>query len=559
MKKPDKDRDKHLQSVKYDKWDWDLLDDMLNEVRAFSNEHDELHKTVENAPELWADAFWAMWKVNPSMENLEDMKPSHMIDHTVIEAMEELDDYAKLHAYCRGDSAAAAQATISIRPRLEEIWDRTKKHQDLAKELEEKMKELQQLLQQKIQEAMQNAKPSSGDEDEEEDGEKPEGAGAGGGGGEDAEGDEQEGDGEGEGDSDEEDGEGDGEPDENQQAQEQLQKRIDNVQKMIDELKKEMDEERQSQMANIRKQLSEGLSDALADAANMESMASLSYGSEKGSLQHMPVEDRLELAKKLNNEKFRKVAKLLGPMKRYAESARRRKTKDSEEEIVDIDMGNDLSKVVPSEFAKLGHKYARLLFMKDFFGEHLPEYRLEGVEPVGRGDIICAVDTSGSMQGEREIWAKAVALALLHLSRQQDRGFYAMNFSSRNQIKEYNFGKEVPFDVEQVVAFAGDNFWGGTDYVTPLERALARLDAEHKRTGEVNADVVFISDGECWIGDDWLAKFKAEQERLDFKVWGVLVGGTSSTPALESICDGKIISTADIVSGKDLDKIWQAM
>jgi uncharacterized protein with von Willebrand factor type A (vWA) domain len=555
MKKKDKDRDKPVQSVKNDRWDYELLDDLLREIRTFSDEHDKLHKTVENGPELWADAFWAMWKVNPKMENIEDMKISHMIDHTVIEAMEELDDYAKLHSYCRGDSAAAAQATISMRPKLEEIWDRTKKHQDLAKELEEKLQELQQLLQQQIQQAMQNAQSKSDDEDEDEQEGEGDEQGQGAGQGQQ----EQPQDGEGEDDEDESEDDPDIEPDENEQAKQNLQDRIDNVQNMIDELKKKMQEEQNSQLPNIRKQLAEGLSDALADAANLESMASLSYGNEKGSLQNMPVEERLKMAKELNNEKFRKVAKLLGPMKRYAESARRRKTNDSEEEIVDIDMGNDLSKVVPSEFAKFRHPQAKLLFMKDYFGEHLPEYRLDGVEPVGRGDIICAVDTSGSMQGEREIWGKAVALALLHLSRQQDRGFYAMNFSSRNQIKEYNFGMEVPFDVQKVIDFAGDVFWGGTDYVTPLDRALVRLNEEHKRTGKVNADVVFISDGECWIDDAWLAKFKAEQERLDFKVWGVLVGGTTATPALEQICDGKIISTADIVSGRDLDKIWQAM
>lgn len=545
--------ERNKYSVKYDKWDWELFCDLLREVRKFSTEHNILHKTVENAPELWADAFWSLWKIRPTLNGVEDMKPSHMIDVTVVEALQELEDYASLHQYCRGDHLAATQAAITLRPRIEEIWDKLDKHQQLAKDLEKLQKELMKLLQEQIESMPgmpgEGEAGGSGSSDEEQEGEDSEdGQGSGDG---EGEGDE-EGEGEGDGESDEEsDSEGDGDSDS------ELQKKIDNIEKLIEELEKQMKEERDAQMVNIRKQLSAGVAQALSDQSNMEAVTSLGYGTSDGTLKTMDLDERLELAKKINNDKFKKVAELLGPMQRYMYSARRRKAKDADEEIVDITTGNELDKVVPSEFAKLQHKYARLMFMKDFFGENLPQYELQGTETVAKGEIIVNTDTSGSMHGSREMWAKAVGLALLHLSRQQKRGFFGIHFSNRGQFKEYDFGKESDFSIDNIVAFAGDNFFGGTDFKTPLERSLLRLQEQHKATGETKADVVFISDGECNIDAAWMKTFKAEQERLDFRVWGVLVGGARTTKSLDEICDGRVISTADIVSGKDLDSIWQ--
>jgi len=477
-----------------------------------------------------------------------------------LEALRENKDYANLHAYARGDHLAATQASINIRPRLEEIWDKLDKHQQLAKELERLQQQLMDMLQEQIAQAMAGASEgeesggSGGESDEDSEGET-EGQGQGQGEG-DAEETDEEGEGQGSGDGD---GEGDGEAGGEGKPDPNLQDKIDAMEKLIEQIKKEMELEQDSQMVNIRKQLDKGISDALTDASNMESVMSLSYGTQDGKLSKMNIDERLELAKKINNEKFKKVAEILGPVQRYMNSARRRKTKDSDEEIVDITMGNDLFKVVPSEFAKLHNRYSRLLFMKDFFGEKLPQYEMNGEEKIGKGDIICCIDTSGSMHGQREVWAKAVGLALLHLSRQQKRGFYGMNFSSAHQCKEYDFGKESDFSIDRIVAFAGENFFGGTDFKTPLQRSLTRLQEQHAKTKEVKADIVFITDGECHVDPNWLKKFKEEQERLDFQVWGVLVGGARKTAALVDITGDKIITTNDIVSGKDLDRLWQGL
>src|SRR5207249_4537867 len=48
----------------------------------------------------------------------------------------------------------------------------------------------------------------------------------------------------------------------------------------------------------------------------------------------------------------------------------------------------------------------------------------------GRGPMIVCLDGSGSMEGEKEIWSKAVALTLLEIARRQRRLFRFICFSS---------------------------------------------------------------------------------------------------------------------------------
>ena len=75
---------------------------------------------------------------------------------------------------------------------------------------------------------------------------------------------------------------------------------------------------------------------------------------------------------------------------------------------------------------------------------------------------------------------------------------------------------------------------GGTDFETPLSAALGCLRAARYRRG----DVVLITDGECRVGPEWLAGFKAEKARLGFALYSVLIDvGPSSVEVLRELSD----------------------
>ena len=150
--------------------------------------------------------------------------------------------------------------------------------------------------------------------------------------------------------------------------------------------------------------------------------------------------------------------------------------------------------------------------------------------------IVC-LDGSGSMAGEKEMWSKAVALTLLEIARRQRRLFRFICFSSAETplfTLDLNPRDRHEVQVDRALDVAEYFPGGGTDFETPLSAALECLRAARYRRG----DIVLITDGECQVSPDWLARFKAEKERLQFSLYSVLIDvGPSSLDSLRQLSD----------------------
>src|SRR5579875_2950644 len=107
---------------------------------------------------------------------------------------------------------------------------------------------------------------------------------------------------------------------------------------------------------------------------------------------------QIELGRRLvTNPKLRRLAALVGRMRAHALALRRRTLERANAEVHAVEWGDDFGRLLPGE---------------------LLVYRLRGAES-GRGPMIVCVDGSSSMAGEKEVWAKAVALTLLEIARRQ--------------------------------------------------------------------------------------------------------------------------------------------
>src|SRR5262249_31742576 len=118
------------------------------------------------------------------------------------------------------------------------------------------------------------------------------------------------------------------------------------------------------------------------------------------------------------------------------------------------------------------------------------------IEPVGKGPIIVCVDESGSMAGEKVHTAKALALALAWIARQQRRwcALVAYSGSSGERLLPLPPGRwdEVAL-AEWLCAFIGR----GSNLDVPVRempRYYTQLKAPQGRT-----DVLFITDALCHI------------------------------------------------------------
>lgn len=245
---------------------------------------------------------------------------------------------------------------------------------------------------------------------------------------------------------------------------------------------------------------------------SQESMGAFA-GNNSEELKRMPTEDRFALAETLRrNELFKQIANLIGRFQHIVQGAVAHNYTHGYDEIVDITVGSDIMRLIPSELLKL--KYNKKLFFKDLTENNLLQYNLKGEEKIGKGPIIVCMDVSGSMtEGKpaREAWAKAVALALAMLAEKQNRAFGFVAFNSK-VVDSFIKPKGEHLTIKEKINLADIKSSGGTTYYEPLRKAF-RLRRQHPTLKP--ADIVFVTDGYCGMTEEEISnliKWKKETE-----------------------------------------------
>ena len=119
-------------------------------------------------------------------------------------------------------------------------------------------------------------------------------------------------------------------------------------------------------------------------------------------------------------------------------------------------------------------------FIKDYAERGLLQYDMEGKAPAGKGPIITVHDGSGSMSGEKFVWATSLCLSVLTIAHREKRQFAGAEFGSAGQVASWIFPPDRAPDPEQVLDYATHFFAGGTSTLTGMREAL-RIMREHPR------------------------------------------------------------------------------
>lgn len=250
---------------------------------------------------------------------------------------------------------------------------------------------------------------------------------------------------------------------------------------------------------------------------------------------------QLELGKRLaGNPKLEKLAALVGHMKPHALALRRKVFERSAEEVFEVGTGAELSRLLPHELLSWQHPVLRKDFMRRLVDHELLQYDLRGLEEKGKGPVVICLDGSSSMQGDKEIWAKALTLTLLEIARRQRRRCRSICFASTTtplHIVDLNTQRPFAPEPNKLLDVAEYFPGGGTDFEKPLDAALACIQESRFR----RADIVFITDGECQVHADWLDRFAVEKEAHGFSVFSILIDVSSrsarSRDALSAFSD----------------------
>ncbi|HEU4344997.1 MAG TPA: hypothetical protein VFU31_25890 [Candidatus Binatia bacterium] len=279
------------------------------------------------------------------------------------------------------------------------------------------------------------------------------------------------------------------------------------------------------------------------------------WGSTIGTGERSPPGEKLELGRRLaGNEKLKKLARMVGRMKFHAMALRKKVFERSSEEMLEVERGDSIHRLLPHEMLTLHHPVLRKDFQRRYLDQELLQYSLRGIEEKGKGPVIVCLDGSSSMAGDKEIWSKAVTLTLLELARRQRRLFRSICFSSEEtplQILDMNPGDHYAIETKTVMDLAEYFPGGGTDFQRPLDAALDCL----RQTRYKKGDVVFITDGECQVSADWAEGFRREKDRLGFSLFSILIDvGPSSLGTLKEFSDR--ITTIKQLTGDDAKEIF---
>jgi uncharacterized protein with von Willebrand factor type A (vWA) domain len=189
-----------------------------------------------------------------------------------------------------------------------------------------------------------------------------------------------------------------------------------------------------------------------------------------------------------DDHRLKRIALLAGRFKRIAAMKQRQKVKHGADEINDIEQGADLGRLLPAELARFVHPTLRLSMLRDLSERRCLQYSLIGSETLGKGPLVVCLDKSGSMDGQPDIWATAVALALLDMAHREKRPFALLGFDEG--IKHERLvkpGEQLP-EPELFVTCGG-----GTDIANVISRGL---DIIETNPGSLKkADIVLITDG----------------------------------------------------------------
>ncbi|WP_460061103.1 vWA domain-containing protein [Streptomyces sp. YKOK-I1] len=300
-----------------------------------------------------------------------------------------------------------------------------------------------------------------------------------------------------------------------------------------------------------------------AEAVRGEATLMRAWGVAPAALRRIPFGQRARLAERLRTGRLARWAELIGRFRLMADGERARKVENTTGELVGVTLGDDLSRVIPSELAGLGLPELRAVFAARYAAGELMLYDSQGEQVTGRGAVIVCVDTSHSMYEEgpggvtREAWAKACALALLDQARHSGRDFAGILFSAPGKLRVFRFPADEPAATDRVLDFAETFLGGGTSYETPLTAAADLLETEFDDTARTRGDIVMITDVDCGVTEEWTRTWNEAKRRLGFRLFGVAVGTPRTAEAdsvLEALCDNlrSVDDFTDVHAAADL-------
>ncbi|MFS7871825.1 hypothetical protein ACEYXF_00500 [Streptomyces asiaticus] len=513
---------RHTAAVVADRFDRVTWRDTYEQSAGLREVAEELNGRHDHATDLLTDVFLAAYKVGPRLRERAEMAPSRLVNHQVVSALVESPEFAELRRETAGDPYAAAMAVLAQAAAVRGMLERCRAAQEQAERASRARQDADGAAA-AADEALQRA-------------------------------------------ADETDGDGTV-PGPAADAARQALDAAEAAQAAARRAAFHAEQALAAAAPGIRAAARNAASEA-AEAVREEAALMRAWGVAPGELERMPFDERARLAERLRTGRLARWAELIGRFRQMAAGERARKMENATGELVGVTLGDDLSRVIPSELAGLGLPELRAVFAARYAAGELMLYDAQGEQTTGQGAIVACVDTSHSMYAAgpggvtREAWSKACALALLDQARHAGRDFVGILFSAADKLQVFRFPADAPrpAGIDPVLDFAETFLGGGTSYQAPLTAAAGLLEEEFDAAARARGDIVMITDDECGVTEEWMRGWKEAKHRLGFRVFGVAIGAPRATETgsvLEALCDNlrSIEDLTDVHAAADLFRV----
>lgn len=495
--------------------DLEFYQDIVDTSPVMQNTIEEGCKIYPAFEYMYQDIFLSLYKYKARLLPESDIHMSTRLNRKFAECYLNTPEYIKLRQTCRMDQFNAALGAEIIGSKLlkivEEVMNKLKEQEESIKKMQELMKkeqEMDELLEEneEMDELLQSLIQT-----------------------------------------------GQGNSAQAQQLQQQIDQNIASkqaIQQLANQIAEEMDDLiEEDDLANeITTRAGKAFDEAsmqVAETSELVDAWGLGEG-EKSRVSYQNKKDAIERIRK--SPKLKHLTDLIGRFKESAITEQKKKTKHGAVEISSVTLGNKIEDILPSEKMMLSNEATK----KDFYNKYTENrnmvYSKESNKSKNKGPIILCCDESGSMDGDRETWSKAFTMGVLEIAQIQKRDFAFIAYDSHaNEPIVIKKGEVSP---EKVITICEEFLDGGTNFEAPLRKALDLI----KDSTFKNADIIFVTDGDCGVSDSFKQKFKQVKEEKEFACKGILVdmgSWRSSDSTLREFCDDvvRISNIADLTNG----------
>lgn len=231
--------------------------------------------------------------------------------------------------------------------------------------------------------------------------------------------------------------------------------------------------------------------------------------------------------------RLRAIIEHAGRYRRLAQAKQRQKVRHGQDDVVGVELGADLGRLLPAELAALADEDLELDALRRYLERGLMQRELRGVEHKARGPIVVVVDESGSMSGPRIETAKALALAMAWIARHQRRYCCLVGFAEGS---DGNWLVIPPGHSAQddLLDWLGHFYSGGTSASVPLITLPEKWEAIGAPRGQT--DVILITDGLLSFDDGTRDRFNAWKRAEQVKLFTLIIDEPEPGD-LESVSD----------------------